>query len=1181
MSQKPLLIPQSVLQAQGRASDPERNVWLSANAGSGKTHVLTERVIRLLLAGAAPASIVCLTYTKAAAAVMKTRIFDRLSHWTRLSDAALEEELSKLEHASVPASNHERAIKLATARRLFARALETPGGLKIQTIHAFCEAILHQFPVEANIAGHFELLDDLTARELIEEARRLCFDDIGRGLDANLTKSFHLLLERVGEFGLNALFAEAIVQRETLKPALKKFKRLADKLFYTAFGLDPEDDLQKLSHKLKQAALFDEQELIGLARYGGQRSNDFVEKLRRLQSQTDWCQFAPLVFAAYYDSKGEKPIADSQILVKAVRENMPEIEACFSAKKERLAALVDQYRALELAHLNAAAYRLIQSLIAHFEALKHARGLLDFDDLIHRTLGLLRRKGASQWVHYKLDRGIEHILVDEAQDTSRPQWQIIRLLSEEFFSGEGAQAATRTLFAVGDEKQSIYSFQGASPEDFAENAVRFKQKSRAALKLFDILRLDFSFRSTPDVLGAVDEVFSRQDNYQGLSAENIKTVHQAIRKGAPGEVLIWQALEAQKEEEPEDWGETIGHLDAPPLVLARQIAETIENWLKRGEVLVGQARLLRPGDIMVLVRTRDSFVHALGRELKNRAIAVAGSDRLRLNDHIAIRDLMALAHFVLQPADDLSLAALLKSPLFGLDELELYQLATQRGEGETLYQALHRWGKTDLKYASSYECLQHYRALADNVPVYEFYSHILSEDGGRGKILARLGTEASDVLDAFMDYSLAIQKHGLPGLQAFLETLSRAAPEIKREMDQSRDEVRIMTVHAAKGLEAAVVFLIDGGTQIWNARRAPKLLRLKQHENRSDKWPLMVWNPGKSHHIRILCEALDEVKQREEEEYRRLLYVGMTRAEDRLIVCGYKSKKTPAGSWLALLHQALIDKAVAVCPPPARGVVAWRYQQTSAQLALHEMALTAPPVAELPEFPDFLRKKMMAVPLLPRPLVPSKAAQLVDDDSGILPKNLLSSPILGDEGRGQPATLSDQAANAAIARGNLVHQLLQYLPDLPPPRRLEAARAFIARQGRNWQEEEQQRILNQIDGLLHDARLRRLFAPQSRAEVSVMGMLTLKSGARLVSGQIDRLAVFDDEILIADFKTGRVPQHAQDIPESYLIQMALYRQLLKKLYPGRLMTSLLIYSQGAPDIFPLEDEKLDWLYEKL
>jgi len=1162
-------IPDVVKRAQARASDPRRNVWLSANAGSGKTHVLTERVIRLLLAGADPAHILCLTYTKAAANVMQTRIFDRLSQWTKLDDAELAHQLVKLQGESV-----DPAPLLASARRLFARVLETPGGLKIQTVHAFCESILHQFPLEANIAGHFDMLDDMAALDLMRQARRHVIEMAWIGDDKDLSDAFNLVLARVGENGLDALFGQAITWREKLRPYLQKFRQQGRGLFYHAFNLDEREDEAMIARELKRAALFDEKEFSILQRYGGKITAEFVAILRQLPSQDDAQHIIQAVLAAYFDAKGENLRSHKNILTKPLREAAPEMEAQFVAKQEQIAQLVEKYRSLQLIALNEAAYRLMSLLNQTYADLKRAQGLLDFDDLIHRTLALLKRSQAGRWVHYKLDRSIAHILIDEAQDTSPAQWQIIRLLADEFFAGEGAGEVERTLFAVGDEKQSIYSFQGAVPEDFAASGHDFGKKARAAAKIFEPLRLDFSFRSTPDILAAVDMVFADEANYQGLSAVNEKTLHHSIRANATGEVDIWTAIAPLSQEEPQDWRASLEQIQAPAVVLARQIAETIEGWLKGGQAIVGQGRLMRPGDIMVLVRSRDSFVHALSRELKNRHIAVAGSDRLRLDAHIAVRDLMALARFVLQPFDDLSLACVLKSPLFGLDEEELYQLrygfsTNDNGEGH-LVQALAQLRPTNPKFDFAFMALNRYRALADVVPVYEFYSHILSEDGGRRKILARLGHEASEVLDGFMDYALAIQRKGLPGLQSFLETLTQAAPEIKRELGDGTDEVRIMTVHAAKGQEAGVVFLVDNGKSVWNAQRAPKLLPLKGG--------IPIWNPAKQYQTKAVEKAIEIIKNREHQEYRRLLYVGMTRAEDRLIVCGYQSKKTPAGTWLDLVTRALKSKAEPLSPAPADGVEAWRFRLNPGQLPLYQPPIDAAPSALLAPVPDFLFKKIPPLASRPRPIIPSQADMLMFDEMEEFHRPL-SSPLEleGNEAKRRVK----MPPSLAIRRGLLTHQLLQYLPDIAPEQRFTVAENFINHQLADWKQDDRQAISKDVLTLLQDARLQRLFAPASRAEVALMGQIETEGGRRLVCGQIDRLAVFEDEVLFADFKTGIPASNAEEIPRSYLLQMALYHRLLREIYPRHKISALLIYTREQPTIFELDKEKLDPLLEKL
>jgi len=1168
-------VPDAVKRAQMRAGDPRRNVWLSANAGSGKTHVLTQRVIRLLLDGVDPAHILCLTYTKAAASVMQTRIFERLSQWTRLDDDALEGELCQLEGKAVD------GVRLALARRLFARALETPGGLKIQTIHAFCESILHQFPLEANIAGHFDMLDDMAALDLMHQARRHVIETAWLGQGTAMAAAFDLVLTHAGEYGLDTLFKQAINQREGLKPYLRQFERQGKEFFYQALGLEKGQDEAKIARDLKRAALFSDAEMALFDKYGGKVAAEFVAILRGLQHEDDVRRFIPQVMAAYYDARGEKLRSSKNIITKSLREAAPEIEPQFIAKRERIDGLVEKLRVLQLITLNEAAYHLVGLLEKTYTDLKRTHGLLDFDDLIHRTLALLKRSQASRWVHYKLDSSIAHILIDEAQDTSPAQWRIIRLLADEFFVGQGADERSRTLFAVGDEKQSIYSFQGAVPEDFAASGADFGKKAHAAAKIFEQLRLDFSFRSTPDILAGVDEVFSNEANYQGLSAAHEPPHHHSIRATSPGEIDIWMPLAPQSEEEPEDWRLPQKEQDAPPVKLARQIAETIENWFNNKEAIIGQGRLMRPGDIMVLVRSRDLFVHALSRELKNRLIPVAGSDRLRLDEHIGVRDLMALARFVLQPYDDLSLACVLKSPLFGLDEEELYQLRcdgrAKNSENdyvhERLIQTLERLKTTNAKFDFAHQALGRYRALADIVPVYEFYTQILSEDGGRRKILARLGHEASEVLDAFMDYALAIQRKGLPGLQYFLETLTQAAPEIKRELGDEANEVRIMTVHAAKGQEAAVVFLVDNGKAIWSAQRASKLVKMKEGTP--------IWNPGKKYQIKALDEALEMMKLREEQEYRRLLYVGMTRAEDRLIVCGYRSKKSPPGTWLDLITQALAFKAEPIDPPPAKDVEAYRFRINSGQLPLYHSEIEDSPLPPADPIPDFLFKKMPSPVARPRPLTPSQADMLMLDEAEMLPHPFATShpsSLLETEGTRQITRLSP---SFAIRRGLLTHHLLQYLPDIALEQRARLAQDFIARQAADWPQQECQAVLHDVLVLMEDARLQGLFAPGSRAEVALAGTLEIGGVSRPISGQIDRLAVGEHEILLADFKTGTPPPGMEEIPRAYLLQMALYRRLLCEIYPQHKICALLIYTRLQPTIFELDNGRLDQLLENL
>ncbi|WP_273787528.1 double-strand break repair helicase AddA [Bartonella grahamii] len=1144
-------IPEAALDAQATATHPQKNVWVSANAGSGKTHVLSERVIRLLLNGTPPARILCLTYTRAAAAVMQSRIFRTLSSWNELDDAQLQETLTRFEKKPV------NAQKLTYARQLFARALETPGGLKIQTIHAFCESLLHQFMLEANIAGHFELPDDISRKKLLQESRRqlLARRDVQPALQQ--------LFKVISEHTFNQLLYEATEKQHKLSDFLSSLlSENGEEKLRALFNLAPDETNQCLLEQIKQTARLPLYALNHCETNGSQSCKDMVEKLSQLEKVHDETNILNIISDIYFTIKGE-PRKFSHLSRKKSDQIWPFIQQMLEDKQNKLSILLEKYQCAKVATLNMAAFQLCAVYLKIYTNLKKANGFLDFDDLIERTLHLLQRKGASQWVHYKLDRGLDHILLDEAQDTNPEQWQIIQLLAQEFFSGYSQRTNIRTLFAVGDEKQSIYSFQGAAPENFAENGRIIQKKVQQTNQQFEKIQLHYSFRSTADVLKSVDIVFETPENYKGLSAENTKTVHEAIRVNSPGEVVIWDAISQETSEFPHDWHLSVDHLDTPEVRLAEKIAETIANWLQKGEMLPAKGRLIRASDIMILVRKRDQFVSALSRAFKHRNIPVAGADRLQLTKHISIRDLMALARFVLQPQDDLSLACVLKSPLFALSEEELYQLAAHRTG--SLWQSLFTHASSQASFKDAFEKLNHYRALVDKIPVFEFYSHILNNDKGRQKILSRLGSEANDVLDAFMDYTLTIQKTGLPGLQAFLETLSASEPEIKREFEQNNEEIRIMTVHAAKGLEAAIVFLVDPGSAIWHPQHAPHLLKVPLNNAKWNGKQAFIWRPNEKFDTKLSKQAISHLKERAEEEYRRLLYVGMTRAEDRLFICGYKGQKTPSHTWLQLVKKALEPHALAI-KDSAEDIAAWRYCITPPSSASINPKVPCAECQTLPPLPAFFSHKVPEEPVLPKPLKPSVASLAIEADTEpSSPKQLTISPVLGE-------TNTNRAFS--IEYGNIVHRLLQYLPDYPPQKRRDYARNYLNIKASHWYESQREDALRHVWKILDHVYLKPLFSEHSRAEVSLMGIVKIRGKEHAISGQIDRLYITQNSIIFADFKTGTPPENEAAIASHHWLQMALYRKLLQAIHPDKDIQALLIYSKEAK-IFKLSPEKLE------
>ncbi|GLS29774.1 DNA helicase/exodeoxyribonuclease V, subunit A [Mesorhizobium albiziae] len=1157
MKRRPV-IPRDTIALQAKASDPRNSVWVSANAGSGKTHVLSQRVTRLLLEGTDPSKILCLTYTRAAAANMANRVFGNLAKWTMLDDQELSAEIE-----AIDGSRPGRA-KLARARRLFATALETPGGLKIQTIHAFCEALLHQFPLEANIAGHFEMLDQQMEAALVGEARRDMISGAASAENVELAEAFAFVLERGGEFGLDSLLSEIVQKRDRLRRFIEQVASPGEPPFidlFDEFGFEPGDTAAGIAGSVWPDAYFDEnfarEYLQRAERAGKSVAENFARSLLeacRIDDPLKRLQGLKNVFLTKRSGEGWQPRSIRQIAAKNVANHFTRFEEEFDRMAIGIRDASDRLALFRMLEGSRAALTIADWLIARYEQLKSARGFLDFNDLITRTVRLLARQDAGPWVQYKLDKGIDHILIDEAQDTSPDQWDVVKKLAAEFFAGLGARDDIhRTIFAVGDEKQSIYSFQGADPESFASSGHEFSAQVRSADGSFEPVRLTWSFRSTDDVLSAVDLVFAREEVRKGLTRDPDPLGHKAIRAGAAGYVEVWPSLGTEAVEEPDDWRLSVDHTKAPAVRVAENIAATIEGWIRSGEIIEGSGKRLTAGDVLVLVRKRDRFVHALSRSLKSRGVPVAGADRLSLPGHIAIKDLAALGRFLLQPEDDLSLAAVLKSPIFGESEETLFELAWNRAPGVSLIAALRRKAETDLLLTGIVGQLDKWANEAAFRPVFEFYAGVLGRDQVRKRMVGRLGHEAGDILDEFLNFCLAEEQTGLPGLEAFLATLDSAGPEIKREMDQTRNEVRIMTVHAAKGLEAPVVFLVDSGAAPFSEQH---LSRLMPFEPQRELWSGsgFLWRSASDVANGFSREVGRRARQKAEEEYRRLLYVGMTRAEDRLIVCGYHGKRTPdGGTWHSIVGRALSGSEYsAERQDPQGGEAILRYRVTgmpeAAAAAEDDVAMapvTGPLPAELFETPA-------APPALPRPLSPSGASALIEE--GNEPVVSARSPVLD----------AAEEPSFAIQRGLAMHRLLQMLPGLPEAERQAAALRYLGRAGAAWSEADRQQALTAVDAILGDAVFAPLFSESSRAEVSIMGKLAVRGRERAVSGKIDRLTITPDAVMIVDYKTNRpAPTGINEVPAAHVLQMALYRALLQPLYPGKAVTAALLFTEAA------------------
>ena len=1147
-----LAIDSATKKAVSEASNPFGSAWVSANAGSGKTFVLARRVVRLLLAGADPASILCLTFTKAAAAEMAKRVFATLAEWTTLSKAALEKELADLDQAAPD----ER--RLAAARRLFARALETPGGLKIQTIHAFCERLLHQFPFEANVAAYFEVLEERDSAALKIAARRRVLARAARQPDGPLGAALAVVLSHASDMAYEEALANFVDERDRLRTWIDDAGDMNSALLELpeALGLGRTDSLASLRKAVLSASAFDLDAVTRLAA--------LMDKSEKNTDRNATLRLAPYLLATTDDaridawldfltaSNGELRKLGA-LVTRSVKDFWPDLAERFEQEIARLKILLDRIKAAECVETTAAMVQLADATISEYERLKTGRGALDFEDLIVRTARLLSQSEAARWVQYKLDRGLDHILVDEAQDTSPRQWQVIKALADDFFSGAGASEARHTLFAVGDEKQSIFSFQGAVPAWFLSVQGDFGKKARDAGYRFEDTQLHLSFRSTQIVLSAVDKVFDSHDARSGVTTEEAWPFHTAARHGDPGRVVVWPLIEPPERLVPEDWASPLDHLDAksPEVVLAERIAATIDGWLKTGEELEGAGKPIHPGGILILTRTRGAQSEAINRALKTRGVPIAGADRLRLAEHIAIVDLMALGRIMLLPDDDLSLAAVLKSPLIGLSEEALFRLA--HGRRASLWNALGT-SKDEIAVEARAR-LENWRAKADWRDPHAFFANILGPDRVRLALMRRLGAEAEEVLDEFLAQALAYQRTKTPSLQGFLDWIESAPTDIKRDNDILRDEVRVMTVHGAKGLEAEIVFLVDTGSAPVHAGHDAKIVALSDDPNEATPSPL-IWMRGKKVMPEAVIAHLDKLRLRSTDEYRRLLYVAMTRARDRLYVCGTRKRTTDAvGGWHALVRGALESES-------------HRSETSDGELIALEWRAGATKTPRTPELkqsaeeeaplPDWVYSSASPPPPAQLRLTPSSVSRLGDDT-----KFLTDSPV----------TQGDEATSgSALLRGRLIHRLLQSLPDHPPEMRRKIGEHFLVTAA---PEIDGLAILDEIMAVIDEPHFSPLFTAGSRAEVEIAGRVTFGGHDAVVSGRIDRLAVTRERVFIVDYKTNRrPPRRIEDVPHEPVAQLALYRRILAGIYQDRPVLAALLWTD-VPALMEIPASMLD------
>jgi ATP-dependent helicase/nuclease subunit A len=1108
-----------------RASDPTQSAWVAANAGAGKTHTLANRVTRLLFAGARPERILCLTYTKAAAAEMQERLFKQLGEWSMLPDDKLRANIESI------GARANDAAELRKARRLFAQALETPGGLKIQTLHAFCQNLLSRFAMEAGVPPSFRVLDDRTARDLMNEARARVLERAGSG-DAPRAAAIAHIVTQSSEGRLQQLLDAALGNdRRKLEAfcAAHADPLAMTRKLRTAHGAREDDNERAIAGEF--AAALDRArlaEIVAWLRRGGKTDGERAATLQAAIAAPDALKAFGLFRDALCTKEGQRR---ASLATKTLADGRPDLLNALNTICDRLLLSEERLRAARAAALCEATIVVADAVRDVYASEKRARGVLDYDDLIARALGLLERQDAAAWVLYKLDGGLDHVLIDEAQDTSPEQWAIVRALTEEFFSREGRHGEPRTIFVVGDEKQSIFSFQGADPRQFDVNRKLFEQRIRAASHIFTVEPLHVSRRSAPEILAFVDAVFADPAARKGLTSNGAPVEHKALRETAKGRVEVWPAEKPSDAPEIDVWRPVDVESKSSPVVrLAIKLADQIRRWTDGRTKLPGHDRAIAPGDIMILLPRREPFGSEIIRRLKERGIAVAGADRIRLNEQIAVMDLIALGRFALLPEDDLNLAALLRSPLVGLSEEELFALAHGR-EGHLWSELARRRGEL-ASFEHAHGLLSGMRARADRVPPFEFYASALGTGGMRLKLLARLGHEAGDAIDEFMSLAFAFEASNTPTLEGFLHWIERGGAEIKRDMERGRDEVRVMTVHGAKGLEADIVILPD----TMSVPRAAQDANLLYTEDGA------LYPVAKQDAPQAVLTAKQAAEERVLEEHRRLLYVALTRAKDRLYICGFEGRNgVKPESWYALCEAAAKRIGKAVEHDGGTAFVVGEAGEEAARKAGPREPLSA-------HLEPWTRTAAPSERASPRLIRPSEAS-----------------------GSEEPATRSPRD-DKRFRRGLLVHALLARLPEIAPEDRHAIALKFLSAQRGI---EDADSIAGETLRILNDPRFGAAFAPGSRAEAGlVAGLPELGEGAR-INGRIDRLAVSEDEVLIVDFKTNRPPPKTEsELPQIYRTQMALYRAGARRIFPGRRIACALVWTEG-PSLMPLSEAMMD------
>lgn len=1091
---------------QRLASDPKSSVWVEASAGTGKTKVLSDRVLRLMLDGVLPSRILCLTYTKAAAVEMNNRIAEKLSKWAVADKERLIKDLENLLGKTIS----ENDEILSKSRRLFALLLDTPGGVKIQTIHSFCQEILKRFPLEAKISPYFEVMDERSSRDALSDIKK---DMLNNNSSKEVAEALSFLISASGEYKFPQIMETITDQRNLIEECLLKsssIENLTDKIA-SKFDIKKDDSLENAEIEFWQSSNFEKLPIIIKALDAGTENS--AKKAIALAKACDEKNLSDFLHI-FLTEEGK---ARAKILVKDSIARFPEAEKYCDDFIKLCLDFLERMRTIKLFLSTKSVLILANEMLEKYHNYKKLHSELDYNDLIVITKKMFESPKVAEWILYKLDGGIDNVLIDEAQDTSPEQWAIVKSITKEFFSGKGNHEKEPTVFVVGDRKQSIYSFQGADPAEFEKMHGCFE----AEASNFKTVNMEVSFRSTAAVLDTVNTVFDFDKAKKGVIPENQNIKHMPARIGDGGRVELWELVEPEDNNNNDKiWlppVERIGVV-SPSAKLANKIAEIIKEKVTKGELLKSKGRKLQYGDFLILVQRRSAFVEEMVRACKNIGVNIAGVDKIKLNEQIVVADLLSLAKFVLLPDDDLNLACLLKSPLFGLNDDDLFNLCYKRGCDSVWKRLLN-----NVHYKEQAEQLKELLLVAKDVRPFELFCYVLNNFEGRKKFVERLGRDCEDAIDVFVNLSMSFEKDHIPSLQLFVEWMEADEAEVKRDLEQNdNNAVRLMTVHGSKGLQAPIVILPDA-TRVKGVSKEARLFKDND---------LLLYPLNKECYNEKCNDLIEKEKELALEEYHRLLYVALTRAEECLCVCGFKKKNKPnSESWYEIVKEAFAKIAL---EDKNFGLVYDVEQRIEPEKFEKKEEKVWDVVVE-----EWLKKPAKDEERLAKPLTPSHQEETLV--AAISP-------------------LAENNSEKLYARGKIIHKMLQFLPLAEEKTREKLIDAFLIKQESEFDDVEKDKIKKEVLELLNNSSFAPLFSKDSVAEVALMGVV----GEHIISGQIDRLVVCDDKVMIVDYKTNRpAAERLADVPQVYMKQMRSYKQLVQKIYPDKKIEAFILWTNTA------------------